>query len=320
MKTAAIIICYNRSKFVIRLLEYYKKHNYIFFYIGFVGTQNEFNILKTYKKKNLLNINLIKINKKPLFHNLSEVLFFVKEKYVIFMEDDNFIIPKTIKKCSIFLKNNKDYSSANGWGLIYDLNYLKGVPKNFNIYPMNSALSNDIKTRINFFYQSMFLAYLGVLRTKEFKLDLCKLSEFNDINFHELLLNTLIIIRGKTKRFKELFIIRQYPRPDIYNIPEPYKWVSSKEWHKSYVCYKEILIKKLHLKNINKTEANILINNVIKKYIYNRFNSKFKISKKSNKIKYKKNSLILKIKNILNKNNVNYEDRYIKEYLDIIYK
>ena len=86
---------------------------------------------------------------------------------------------------------------------------------------------------------------MSVHRTKEFIEDIEPVELYTDANFDELLVNSLSIIRGKSKQIDCFYLARQYPRPPLYNIPNAYEWFTSYNWFPtialSIMCLKIIL-------------------------------------------------------------------------------
>jgi hypothetical protein len=69
--------------------------------------------------------------------------------------------------------------------------------------------------------------FYSVFRSHDFLNILSKIALISDDNFSEILFNFLAVRRGKHKRLNLLYLMREYPRPAIYNIPEKFDWFSS---------------------------------------------------------------------------------------------
>ena len=70
-----------------------------------------------------------------------------------------------------------------------------------------------------------------------------KINLINDDNMSEVFFNYMTLKIGKIKQLNNLYLAREYPRPQIYNIPDKITW----------------------LKNTNLLlDINIVINNIIK--------------------------------------------------------
>ena len=95
------------------------------------------------------------------------------------------------------------------------------------------------------------------------------MTEIKDDNMSELMFNFLTIKFGKINQLKSIYLAREYPRPEIYNVPHRTKWILKNE-----------LLKDLHLvmKSIDNSYSDEMLDNSIYRYLSKRF----KINQKAN--------------------------------------
>ena len=121
-----VLTIYNRLNFTIKWLDFVEKQKIPFDIIISDGG----NIANIQEKLNLnirdLNIKYYKFkfykNFKNFHEKFNKVVKYVKTKYVIFAEDDDYIIHKSFIKSKNFLEKNKDFSCVKGIGILGELN------------------------------------------------------------------------------------------------------------------------------------------------------------------------------------------------------
>ncbi len=293
-----IYVLKRRKKFVERylnLLAYYNKNQLVFdvlivtdFEVTYFKfrpeLKNKFILRQSGLKKPINGINDIF---KSILIN-SNILN--KYKYLIFVEDDNFIFPNAILNCKKFMEKNLNYISSNGKAFLF----LKS--KNFkylNLYNLPSSLqSKNFLIRANkygggIFYYSLFrrIIFIKILRN---------IIKIQDNNLSEILFNFQSIKLGKHKRLNHIFLAREYPRPKIYNIPNVSKWFQFEN------LLKEIkIVSKILTKNMKKKDKMTYLTLTLYKYLFQRLenNKRKKIRIPKNKInKYNYNHIINFIK------------------------
>lgn len=121
-----VLTIYNRLNFTTKWLDFVEKQKIPFDIIISDGG----NIANIKKKLNLnnrdLNIKYYKFKFYKNFKNFHEkfykVVKYVKTKYVIFAEDDDYINHKGFIKSKNFLEKNKDFSCVKGIGILGEIN------------------------------------------------------------------------------------------------------------------------------------------------------------------------------------------------------
>ena len=188
-------------------------------------------------------------------------------EYCCFVEDDNFIFPLTLFHAKLFLDKNNSFIACSGNKFIF----LRQNDKNFSYLNRyvgpNTNVSNDIGTRFKIYNGA--LCYYSLFRKNYFLKILNYITEINDDNMSELMFNFLTIKFGKIYQLKSIYLAREYPRPEIYNVPHRTKWILNNE-----------LFKDLHLvmKSIDNSYSDEMLDNSIYRYLSKRF----KINQKAN--------------------------------------
>lgn len=184
-----------------------------------IKTKTNINFISSYSKNKIDGMNGIF---KEIYLNKNLIL---KYKYCCFVEDDNFIFPKSIILSKNFLENNSDYISCSGKSfLISKSKNLKLVYLKQYTSP-NSNYFDDIKNRFQKYNGS--LCYYSLFRSKIFVKILSFINKINDDNLSEVFFNYLTILSGKLKLLDSIYLVREFPRPKIYNIPTKEDWVKN---------------------------------------------------------------------------------------------
>ena len=220
-------------------------------------------IINVYSKKKISGMNTIF---KEIF-NLEKIL--IKYHYCCFVEDDNFIFPKSLMESKNFLENNKNFIACSGKSFIFSLNRdFEYFFLNKYISPNTNSLTN-IKDRFKLFNGA--LCYYSLFRTNIF-LKITKLiNSIHDDNLSEVLFNFMTIKFGKINLLNNIYLARKYPRPKVYNIPDKTTWFKNMKLNKD-----------IHfvMRSIDKNYSTLIFEDTIYKYLSNRL-------KKSNKSKTK---------------------------------
>jgi len=295
-KVAIIIPTKNRSEFLIRQLKYYKSvKNHHPIYIGDSSNENE-------KRKFLDSLDD--------FRNFFDVHYFnypnvgsvfaqqvifqlslkVKEKYCVFLGDDDFLIPNSLTKCANFLEKNHDYRTAQGKSSLFSLRN-KGAYGPFNYFEEISnepqSLEDLAKDRIinyaNGHPLNFFNPQFSVHRTEEFIKDSESYKINRDPNFTEYLHCFTFIARGKSKFIDCLYLIRQVHENRL-TLPNFLEHLENPYFYESYNLFinsiSQILVKE---DGLDISEARSLVNNIY--WIYNLRSSKAKNEAKKDYLK-----------------------------------
>lgn len=244
-KNVTIIIpSYNRHRQLERLLDYYS--NYKISIIVGDSTLKPFPNLRKYKNVKYFHYpNYSYAKKIPLIYNK------VKTKYVIFCGDDDFVIPKSIKKCIDFLEKNDDYSSAHGHYLRF-IDYKNGELKVFPAYLNSIDIdidSNIPSVRLHQLSINYMQLFYSVTRTRDIRELTKHLIDTNDIkndNLIELLQAIILCINGKSKIFPFIYCMREHTPDSTGTYTDSLEVISvKKRYKKQYAAWIEIIVNQL---------------------------------------------------------------------------
>jgi len=274
-KVAILIPTMNRSNFLLRQLNYYssQKFNHSV-YIGDSSNNNIFLI----NQKNIANLN----KKIKIFHfripnyNDRQAMFFLankaSEEFCAYNADDDILIPRSIEKCANFLKENKDYRTAQGQGYIFTINKrgAYGEIKYFSDYGYKQQnLELSAKERILNFANNYWVPETSIHRTNEFIIDSEAASNLKDKGFGELLRCFSFILKGKSKYIDEFHILRQ-DHEDRYLLDKHIDWITNRYWHESFEIFTKELSESLSLiDNISIETSKEIIYECFKRYFFN---------------------------------------------------
>lgn len=191
---------------------------------------------------------------------------FSKFKYICFLEDDNYIFSDAIMSCEKFLNSSKDFIACNGLSFLFTKKKIKYSFLNFYSSP-NFSKDNLIDRSIEY-QKNGGLLYYSLIKSNVFS-EICqKIKLINDDNLSEVFFNYLLLLKGKVKTLKIIYLAREYPRPKVYNIPTIFEWLKNENLlHDLNIVINEI-------KNIsieNKLNEKVLLENTIFYYMMIRF-------------------------------------------------
>ena len=241
-KVAIIIPLKNHYDFITRQLKYYESVSSCHpIYIGDSSDQLEkkklLESIKFFKKK--LDIKYFYFPKKPGHEVISDLSLKVKEKFCVFCGADDFLIPNSLNKCANFLQKNKDYRTAQGKAIIFNLDK-KGAYGKFNyfgLYWKQPQLTNkSSKDRIMHFSNNSWNSQFSVHRTKEFIEDSKDRSKIKCRTFAEIMHIYTFAAKGKSKFIDCLFLIRQDHEARAF-LPNFSEWITSDNWYHSYEIF-----------------------------------------------------------------------------------
>ncbi len=201
-----IILTYNRSVYLSRLLEYYEGSG---LNILIADSSDEENV----KVKQLsTNIQYYYFRSMPLNQKINEILRKVQTKYSAFCGDDDFMAITGLEQCISFLKENPDFSVAHGYRIMYAKDFLKYGKIYFQLLfdkSLNfSVIDEDPLRRIEIFFSHYKSIFYGVHVTENLVLafkDLYTISTNNYLN--EYVTGIVPLAAGKYKEINCLYCI-----------------------------------------------------------------------------------------------------------------
>lgn len=108
---SVIMPCYNREKYVVEAIESILNQtysNFEFIIIDDCSTDNTFEVVKEYAKKDNRIIALRNDKNYSIVHSLNKGIKLARGKYIARMDDDDISLPKRFEKQVEFLENNED--------------------------------------------------------------------------------------------------------------------------------------------------------------------------------------------------------------------
>ena len=254
----------NRNKYVKKYFKLIKK---------FEEESLLFDILIINEKGNNLSLidpkkyNLLKYNSKNKIYGMNDIFkeiynkknILKKYKFCCFVEDDNFIFPKSLEKSKKFLKDNNNYIACSGDSFLFSK--IKNKYSYLNKYNAPNTISQkSLEDRYK--YYNGALCYYSLFKVKYFLLILEKINKISDDNLSEVLFNYFAVKIGNLKKLNNIYLARKYPRPPIYNIPKKINWVKNKTL---------MIDLNIVIDNILKNNKNLVLEESIFKYLGNRF-------------------------------------------------
>jgi glycosyltransferase domain-containing protein len=218
-KITIIIISYNRPKYLKRSVDYYIING---FNVIVLDGSKKSQKLDLHHKSNKLQYKHLTKSYHERFIYAAKLL---KTKYSILVNDDEFFSPEFIDKSINFLEKNKNYGTVCGIVFCFSIKKEKMLfSQGYTYFQKRINKSNIIAERIKHsIHNPSVHGYNSVMRSSIFKGEaklLTKLKELKNIFFIELMLNTFIISKGKSKFIKNLAWFRSFEN----------EWVQTKGW------------------------------------------------------------------------------------------
>jgi glycosyltransferase domain-containing protein len=275
-----IIPTMNRSDFLIRLLQYYKKTNYQYqILIG--DSSNSEHVNKT--KKALIQLKeTLKISYHE-YPNLTDIectqrLFeLVSTPYAVLIADDDFLVPNGLNECINFLEEHNDYIAAHGVGICFKLQS-EGAYGNFlgiTKYILPSVEEEKASQRLTNHLRNYSVTLFCVHRTKEYREMYRENHIKKDRRFStELLPCCLSVVQGKMIQLDCLYLIRQ-DHNRRYLLPNVEEWIQNPNWSSSYNLFRDRLAAELHKReNLPINTATNIVERAFQYYLHT-YNNRF---------------------------------------------
>lgn len=283
IRVGIVIPTYNRPEFLIRQLDYYAHLNSPHpVYIGDASDDKNSLILqeaiKTIGKKISIFYRKYSRSEYTLAECQLDLYNRVKEKYVVFIGDDDYQIPDSLIKCAQFLEDNPDYSSVSGHSVSFRLenNGVYGQLKRLADYPRKQIEHQFARDRLCFFMANYFVPLFSVHRTPEMKFCWSQTAKLKEWSFStEILPCAISLILGKSKIIDCLSFIRQI-HDSNYKLPDIYDWITGITWREDVKTLSDILTEAIMEKDkIDTTKAKISVKKSVWLYLRRQFNRNF---------------------------------------------
>lgn len=253
-----LLLLKDRPDFTQRWLEV---HNELGFSIpihiadGSLSDQNKNIILKFLNSSSVLNIDYKfygkDINLETFYQKICKAVSYISTDYVIFADNDDFLVEESIMKGADYFRNNEDLIAVSGPAYdtsIYptkpEHNQTWGVLSNpINQYPAFDRVENNALSRLQSFSANRKSSYIwSALHKREIFLKTCKdILKINPIDFrfltHSIILFTLA--RGKVSGSLPCMTIRQDNPGEsagkkLAQIGTWHDWIQTDYWFSSY--------------------------------------------------------------------------------------
>lgn len=242
-----IIPTFNRSDFLIRLLNYLS-HAHYKHRIAIGDSSDAFHVGRTKdaikKIGNKLEIRYMQYPGLNCHGAQEKLIQLVDTPYIVSLPDDDFLVPSGLDKCIEFLENNSDYVAAHGLGAIVALKPSERRGKDLAIrnYRQTVTENEDARERLLRFLGDYSVPVFSVHRTTAFRTMWS--DQIEDYAFGELLPCCLSVILGKIKQLRCLYLVRQ-DHDKRYTSPDSYDWLTSSTWQSSYKVFQDCLTREL---------------------------------------------------------------------------
>ena len=215
MKVATIISTMNRPDFILRQFEFYELMDSPHpIYISDSSNEENAEKLKNGIKK-FKKLNITYQWAPPGKDCLYLLLPLVKEKYCIWMGDDDIMIPKTISECADFLEKHPDYATCAGKQVDIrfrkeDYNKPYGIIERQTL-PLGRSIEDEnmFARAKNFWSDQTFLGFM--VRRVEVEKEICNITKHFYLmgDLTEFLLLSVLITSGKSRVLNKLGYVMQ---------------------------------------------------------------------------------------------------------------
>jgi glycosyltransferase domain-containing protein len=270
----------NRPDFLSRVLSYYSTQSFrqVISICDSSDSQHAIKnqeLIKRYEHQLILKYHYC-----PHFNDSQAIKFMgdtADTPYVVFMADDDLIVPEGLAQCVVFLENNPDYVAAHGDALVFVMKEggVYGKIKSTSKYSQRSSTEHKAAERLENYLKNYWVPLFSVHRRIIWQRMYRDIEIIKDKAYTELLPSSLSLMLGKHKHLPYLYLMRQ-AHQQRYFLPNTYDWLMSKSWHGSSVSYVRFLIEALQeIDAMDEMQAECLVKKVhwayLTKVLYNRY-------------------------------------------------
>ncbi len=240
---SVIIPTYKRAKWIERQLKYLlgKKFKFPIYILN--GSPIEYgesyqDVIDRYS--GLLTIHYFFNPEQDTTSRVIRCLKSISTPYVVFNNDDDFIIPEVIERGILFLEKNDDYGLYHGRALEYEIDTLEPYGKIVRLsrYEQNQILYSNALDRVVYQLINFNSTYHSIIRTDISKKAWEVVGSSNyDLIFTELITSILSVIYGKVKREDIFYLIRESNLIRYYDYEwtmNRLNWVMGSNWSNQY--------------------------------------------------------------------------------------
>jgi len=291
----------NRPDFLARLLLYYERVSCP--YPILVGDSSDgdcrkevLNLINHFSKK--LSLSLREHPHNPThgpgegtISCMAHILNDIQTPYVAFNADDDFLIPRTLKKCVEFLEGHPDYSTVHGEAVLFALKdgFVGGEIQATSRYSQR-ALEFPLATKRLFENLRKFLTTeFSVKRTSLMRKTWQVLHQLHLDNYWgELLVSCLSVIDGKVKKLEDLYMVRQGHLLQTGAVSRGlFTWLASQNFAEQHRLFSDCLSRALvQCGALNEEEARELVKKAFWAWLSNGLMFKWKANYSQNFLLY----------------------------------
>jgi glycosyltransferase domain-containing protein len=281
-KVSILLPTMNRPDFLIRQLNYYA--NVKCPHPIYIGDASSLEINKKIESaikifSDLVNIHYHYLPGLNIRKTITKLAELSQEDYCAVICDDDYLVPDSLTKCAMFLKENLDFRTAQGKAIIFALNESGpyGSLKHSNNYWHTKSIEfSSASDRIKYFSTNYWVPQFSVHRKEEFLEDSIIYKDVEDESFGELLHCYTFICKGKSKFLDCLYLVRQV-HDSRYVLSGMLDWITDEKWYVSYLKFIESLSIEISKHDcISREQGRSIVKEAFNQYLGNTIFSKLK--------------------------------------------
>ena len=181
---------------------------------------------------------------------LSDLSKRVSTPYVVYVSDDDLLVPRALEHAVAFLETHADYCAAHGDGQLFTIESDKaeGLVTGTSSYAQRSAEQELASVRLVDYLSTYRPIVFSVQRADALKTSYQYVVDLKlDNSFGELLPSSLPVIRGKVKKLRTLYMARQ-THGDMTSRKlnlDLFDWISTPDWTSQWVGFRDCLATEL---------------------------------------------------------------------------
>ena len=170
----------------------------------------------------------------------------VSTPYVVSTADDDFLVVRGVRKAMDFLEEYPDYSTAHGDAILFSVSDDKPYGRLTSVgrYPQHSVERECGAKRLMEHLKAYKPTVHSVHRTDHLRDSYRRVIELKmDNNFGELAPSCIPTIRGKVKKLKTLYMVRQ-AHADMTSrktSPKVFDWITTAGWPEQWARFSDCL-------------------------------------------------------------------------------
>ena len=264
----------NRSDFLSRLFRYYHEQGFD----GVLGIANSSRGSEEQKVRELverygayLNIDYYHVPEMSQIRATLHLAKNIKTPFVAELQDDNFLIPESIKRCIRFLEEHPDYSAATGLGIslkTFESQPFGPITKCVKM-PQPDASNASSEHRFLELMSNYSDVHFSVMRKNTYQ-RFIRGCDIEDPRFFQSLASCIVVIEGRVKRFPGLHLVRQM-QDEPYRAPEYgplVPWLLGENWGKHQKIFKDMIADALSVElNVDSQTAEKVLHKGMQLYL-----------------------------------------------------